>query len=151
MIASDNDQLRTPLDPPHVAVCIATYRRPLGLRRLLASLAALEFTQIPAVKLTLVIVDNDASTPPDPTLQIELASGPYPVIYVVEPSRGLAAVRNACLDHVPADADFVACVDDDEWVVGQVRLLRCRTNTNLIQYANRAWSLLFSPLNAHRF
>jgi succinoglycan biosynthesis protein ExoM len=95
---------------PHVAICIATYRRPAGLRKLLDSLNILTFTE-PAPRITIVVVDNDASSH---LTSVDLRVA-YPSRYRIEPQRGLAAVRNACLDAVPADADFIAFIDDDEW------------------------------------
>ncbi len=97
---------------PHVAICIATYRRPDGLRRLLESLATLTFQAGPAPRISVVVVDNDAAA----TALHPPAGFPFGIAHHIEPTRGLAAVRNACLDHAPADADAVAFVDDDEWV-----------------------------------
>jgi glycosyltransferase involved in cell wall biosynthesis len=121
----------------HVAICIATFRRPEGLRRLVQSLGALTFAQMPPPRMTIVVVDNDVSTAPAPDLLAELRSQPLPLIYVVEPKRGLAAVRNACLDHAPANADFVAFVDDDEWVAPQwleaLLITQQRTAADIVQ------------------
>jgi glycosyltransferase involved in cell wall biosynthesis len=36
------------------------------------------------------------------------------LVYVHEQRRGISWARNACLDHVPAETDFVAMIDDDE-------------------------------------
>lgn len=95
---------------PHVAICVATYRRPEGLRKLLDSLNILTFTgTVP--RITVVVVDNDAWSR---LIAADVRVG-YPCIYRIEPHRGLAAVRNACLDAAPSDADFVAFIDDDEW------------------------------------
>jgi succinoglycan biosynthesis protein ExoM len=95
---------------PHVAICIATYRRPAGLRKLLASLNVLAFrADVP--RITVVVVDNDANS----TLTLDDLAVAHPLIYRIEARRGLAAVRNACLDHAPADADFAVFIDDDEW------------------------------------
>ena len=37
-----------------------------------------------------------------------------PVRYLVESRRGISLARNRRLDAVPADADFIAMIDDDE-------------------------------------
>lgn len=98
----------------HVAVCIATYRRPDGLERLVASLDRLTFASA-APQITILVVDNDAQSDP--------AAPPPPsrhaIVRRIEPVRGLASVRNACLDHAPPEAGFIAFVDDDEWVEPQ--------------------------------
>ena len=44
-----------------VAICIITFRRQEGLKRLLDSLNRLEFKQQPAPDLQLVVVDNDSA------------------------------------------------------------------------------------------
>jgi glycosyltransferase involved in cell wall biosynthesis len=98
----------------HVAICIATFRRPEGLERLIASLGRLTFADA-APQITIVVVDNDAAADP---------AAPPPrsrhrIVRHIEPARGLASVRNACLDHAPPSADFIAFVDDDEWVEPQ--------------------------------
>lgn len=102
---------------PHVAICVATYRRPEGLARLLDSIVGLRFAPDFEPRITVVIVDNDAEANGcAPAVAAALSRLDVPVVRHVEPKRGLAAVRNACLDHAPADCDFVAFVDDDEWV-----------------------------------
>lgn len=108
--------VQAPAGAPHVAVCIATYRRPAGLVRLLDSLAALRFATGCAPRLTIVIVDNDADSAPSQAVEAAVARLDVPVIRRIEATRGLAAVRNACIDHAPSDCAFVAFVDDDEWV-----------------------------------
>ncbi len=62
--------------PLHATVCIATYRRPAGLRALIDSLNALEFTATD-LDVTLVIVDNDPANPaaPDPGDLISRSAG----------------------------------------------------------------------------
>lgn len=106
--------------PVHVAVCIATYRRTAGLARLLESLGKLRFEAELRPMITIVIVDNDAeSAEIAPSVAAAIGRLKVPVIRLVEPTRGLAAVRNACLDHAPKDCDFIAFVDDDEWVEPQ--------------------------------
>lgn len=102
---------------PHVAICIATYRRPQGLARLLDSIGGLRFAPDLVPKITVVIVDNDAEAAGcAPAVATAVSRLDVPVVQHVERRRGLAAVRNACLDQAPADCDFVAFVDDDEWV-----------------------------------
>lgn len=99
---------------PHVAVCIATYRRPAGLERLIASLDRLTFADT-VPQITILVVDNDAAA--DPAALPPKSR--HEIVRRIEPTRGLAAVRNACLDHAPATADFIAFLDDDEWVEPQ--------------------------------
>lgn len=97
---------------PCVAVCIATYRRPAGLARLLESLAALELAPGEA-RVHVVVVDNDA----DGSARAVVDDSPLPVTYAVEPGRNISLARNRGValarEH---GADWVAFVDDDETV-----------------------------------
>lgn len=103
-------------DPqPHVAICIATFRRPEGLRALLTSLDALAFDG-PAPRVSLVIADNDPEAPATEVLGPVGEHTRWPVIYGIEAERGIVSARNHCLARVPDEADYIAFVDDDETV-----------------------------------
>ncbi|KUJ78806.1 glycosyltransferase family 2 protein [Ruegeria profundi] len=113
---------------PHVAICVATYLRPLGLRALIESLNAQTISD-EQVQVTLVIADNA----PDATAQATLGDiqslSNWPVIYVTEPTRGIVAARNRTLSEVPQDSDFVAFLDDDEevsqiWLAEMLKTMR---------------------------
>jgi glycosyltransferase involved in cell wall biosynthesis len=97
-----------PEAPVKVAVCVATYRRPEGLKALIASLNALEAPYEALVSV--ILVDNDAAAPIGPP------PSRWPLTYLVEAERGLSAARNRALDATPPETDFVAFVDDDERV-----------------------------------
>ncbi|WP_170785322.1 glycosyltransferase family 2 protein [Ruegeria lacuscaerulensis] len=103
---------------PHVAICIATYLRPHGLKALIDSLNAQKLEGRDA-RVTLVIADNA----PEATAQAELgdihALTRWPVIYVIEPARGIVSARNRTLAEAPSDADYIAFLDDDEAVSDQ--------------------------------
>ena len=99
----------------HVVPCIATYKRPEGLRALLQSLSRLDLAGLDA-RLTLVVVDNAPEEPASDKLgDLNLLSD-WPVIYLKEPRRGIVAARNRSLAGIPADADYIAFLDDDETV-----------------------------------
>ena len=93
---------------PVASVCIATFRRPDGLRKLLQSLQA----QRDAPEFEIVIIDNDSAGSARAT--VETFSGSLNFTYAVEPERGLAAVRNHAVRI--ARGEFLAFVDDDETV-----------------------------------
>lgn len=99
----------------HVAVCIATYKRPQGLDALLGSLNSIDTDDL-AVRLTLVIVDNAPQSPASDELGDISGRTRWRVIYLMESRRGIVSARNRCLQNVPADADFIAFLDDDETV-----------------------------------
>lgn len=102
-------------ETPHVAICVATYKRPAGLRSLLDSIDVQLFSTVHP-RVTIVIADNAPEESAVATLGEIAALTKWPVIYTTEPARGIAAARNRTLDNVPDDADFVAFVDDDEQV-----------------------------------
>lgn len=95
-----------------VAICIATYRRPIGLQRLLGSLCELKF-QGDNPDWRIVIVDNDSSTQTEDLVNDFRNVLPVPVIYGVEPNRGIASTRNRAVQ-LAGNVDFIAFIDDDE-------------------------------------
>ncbi len=101
---------------PHLAVCVATFRRPLGLRRLLNSLAELEIPAAAGAPL-LVVVDNDAAESARPVVAAAGAAFPFELAYAVEAERNIALARNrAVAVALERGAEWVAFVDDDETV-----------------------------------
>jgi len=95
-------------------VCICTFRRPTGLRRLLSGLCAQTFADVPAPAITVIVADNEGS-PDNRRICDEFRQAQFhALIYVHEPCRGISHARNACLDQLPAGTDFVAMIDDDE-------------------------------------
>lgn len=86
-----------------IVVAVPTFHRPDALDALLAALEP----QVGAVGATILVIDNDPASSARTTA---LAHGAR---YVVEPARGLAAVRNRALDETPAAAALVF-IDDDE-------------------------------------
>jgi len=102
--------------PERAAVCACTYLRPRGLARLLEGLAALEVPDGVAVEV--VIVDNDAAASGRAVVDAARPGFPFPLRYVVEPTRGIVAARNAAVAAARASAGgpvAVAFLDDDEW------------------------------------
>jgi glycosyltransferase involved in cell wall biosynthesis len=109
-----NAEMPSPL-LPSVCLFIPTFRRPEGLRRLLAHVAQLEY----AGALTVVVVDNDAATRAGQAVVAELSPAfPVPLRCVVERRRGQTYAYNrgfieACRQLEPPQ--FVAVLDDDEF------------------------------------
>lgn len=96
-----------------IAVCIATYNRPVGLKRLLESLRTQDFVQNEMPDWKIIVVENDASAPNLDFIR-ELREGfPVPIVYEVQPKRGIASVRNLAVE-LAQGADHVAFIDDDE-------------------------------------
>lgn len=96
-----------------VALCAATYRRPEGLARLLAGLAALEIPD--TVEVRGVIVDNSDEGGARAQVAEAAATFCWPLHYRSETRRGITFARNAALEEALATGcEFVAFVDDDE-------------------------------------
>ncbi len=94
---------------PDVSVCIATYRRPEGLSRLLESLACLK---LPAqLGLEILIVDNDPERSAADTAR-SLGEFPHLVRWLEDPRPNIAHARNRAVD--AAEGRWLAFIDDDE-------------------------------------
>ncbi|MFQ5415450.1 MAG: glycosyltransferase [Myxococcota bacterium] len=124
-------EARTPTEipaSPRVALCVPTYRRPVGLARLLGALADLERPG-PADRLELVVIDNDPLGSAREVCERFRDDLAFPLRYRIEKRRGIAQARNAALAACLGRADLVAFLDDDElperdWLVELVRVQR---------------------------
>jgi succinoglycan biosynthesis protein ExoM len=111
-----------------IAVCVITYQRPEGLKRLLEGLAGLTFGKIGSPDLRIVVVDNDAAGSARVLYESLAPDFPWPLTYHVEPRRGIPFARNASVA-AAGDADFLVFVDDDEvpepgWIEELLRVQR---------------------------
>lgn len=95
-------------DLPEVTVAVVTYRRTDLLRRLLPALVE----QAASVEhpTSVLVVDNDPLSSAKDVAAGFLKDG---VVYVVEPTPGIAAARNRAIDESTA-ARFLVFIDDDE-------------------------------------
>jgi len=99
---------------PRACICILTYRRPEGLRRLLGAIDHLIFSGPEVPDLEVVVVDND---PSGSAREVCESVGPtlrWPVEYRTEPRRGIAHARNAAVAYAVEGSDFIVFIDDDE-------------------------------------
>ena len=97
---------------PAISICVCTFRRPRGLRRLLDSLHALD-SATPSFEVIVVdngpdggaraVVDEDA---------IEQAAPRFSLRYFHEPAQNIARARNRSLDE--SRGRYIAFIDDDE-------------------------------------
>jgi glycosyltransferase involved in cell wall biosynthesis len=99
-----------------IVVAIPTFRRPLGLTRLLRALEDLDTAET----LMVLIADNDA----DGRQGLEAAGAlvrdgyRWPVEGIAVAARGISQTRNALVAQALARSDddfFLAMIDDDEW------------------------------------
>lgn len=94
-----------------VLLCVPTFRRPVGLARLLDAIVDLE--RPASVDVGVVVVDND----PDGSSRsvAQRFESDLDVHYVVEPTRGVADARNRALAVAHAlGCDWIGWLDDDE-------------------------------------
>lgn len=100
--------------PGAVAICVCTFRRQEGLRRLLTGLGALRFAKVAPPAISIILADNDPAASAKDVVAEMRSRIPWPILYVHEPRRGLAFARNATLDALPGEARWIAFIDDDE-------------------------------------
>jgi succinoglycan biosynthesis protein ExoM len=100
---------------PAVYLCVPTFRRPAGLRKLLSHIAQLTY----AGPVNVIVVDNDAEGGEGAEVVAELsASFRFPLTCELESNRGHTyaynrAFASACRA-TPAP-DYIAVLDDDEY------------------------------------
>ncbi len=93
-----------------VAVIVPTLRRPESLTRALVSLfAQIEVSDRVAA---IVVVDNDPAGSAAAAVEALRPRSPWPLVYVGEPTPGVARARNAGL--AATGAPLIAFLDDDE-------------------------------------
>jgi glycosyltransferase involved in cell wall biosynthesis len=114
-----------------VDVCIATYRRPRGLRRLLGGLQAQQLPQAAVPQVRVVVVDNDPEASARELCEEARGWLRFPLVYVLEKRRGIPQARNTAVATSLGEADFLAFVDDDEvpdpgWLMELLRVQQAR-------------------------
>jgi len=101
-------------DQPIIALCIATYKRPMLLQSCLNAIAKLVIPE--QHRLFVIVVDNDQEQSAKSTIQNLNISNVHNISYHVETSRGIASARNRLLkEAMNAQADYIAFIDDDEF------------------------------------
>ncbi len=97
-----------------ISICVATYQRPEGLKRLLVGIDKLIFDQDQTPQIEVIIVDNDPSCSAREFCEQLQADFRWSLKYFNEPQRGISYVRNKAVAEVAPNADFVCFIDDDE-------------------------------------
>lgn len=101
--------------PIRIALCIVTYRRQESLARLLRSLGLLRF-DVDQPEIRVIVVDNDASGSAGNVVEDFRKECAWPILYDIEPARGIAQARNRAIQLAGNDLNWIAFVDDDEEV-----------------------------------
>lgn len=97
-----------------VSVCIATYRRPEGLKRLLNALNKLTFSKCSVPDLEVIVVDNDSTGSAHSICEGVRSNFRWILQYHIESNRGISYVRNRAISCISTQSNFVAFIDDDE-------------------------------------
>jgi len=98
------------IGPPHIGVCVCTYKRPVLLRNLLVALDRQKTND--HFTFSVVIVDNDSAQSAWRTVSQADGRLNYRVSYHVEPQQNIALARNRALAN--AKGEYIAFIDDDE-------------------------------------
>jgi succinoglycan biosynthesis protein ExoM len=94
-----------------IDICIASYKRPKLLAKLLTCLAT---QNLPAdITLGVIVVDNDPAGSARYVVDSAMAAG-LPVRYFMQPEKNIALTRN--MGVTQASGEYIAFIDDDEYV-----------------------------------
>lgn len=104
---------KTMSDTTNIAICVITYKRPVGLCSLLESLQAQRLVDASAYQVKIIVVDNEVSPSCRRIIEDINASALYPVIYDTEAKQGIPYAREKSVQLAWQD-DALIFVDDDE-------------------------------------
>jgi succinoglycan biosynthesis protein ExoM len=97
-----------------IAVCISTYHRPEGLKRLINGVDRLVFNKCEVPEVEIIVVDNDPAGSACVSCEGIRSGLKWPLRCFVEPRRGVSYTRNKAVASAKEDIDFIAFIDDDE-------------------------------------
>ena len=97
-----------------VSICIATYKRPEGLKRLILGLNQLTFSTIAPPDIEIIIADNDATASARAFCEEVRSQIRWDLNYSVEPEPGVTYARNRTISNAADSTNFIVMIDDDE-------------------------------------
>jgi glycosyltransferase involved in cell wall biosynthesis len=100
---------------PAVILCIPTFRRPDGLKKLLTHVGRLNYQG----RLSVIVIDNDGDQRAGAAVATQMSpTFPFPLSCIVEPRRGQTYAYNrgfVSAARATQAPDYVAVLDDDEY------------------------------------
>ena len=97
----------------NIAICIATYKRVDWLIELLNSLITQKLDTNIIIKI--IIIDNDPEKSAESSVELFFSDKDINYVYDMQPEKNIALTRNKALFYAQ-ESDYIALVDDDEWV-----------------------------------
>jgi glycosyltransferase involved in cell wall biosynthesis len=97
-----------------VSICIATYKRPASLEKLILAIEQLSFVSIATPTIEIVVVDNDPAGSARSICENLQQQIRWQLKYDVELRSGVTYARNRTIANIAEHTDFIAIVDDDE-------------------------------------